>query len=149
MTAEIEIVTEEVETSWETTRKQIADYSRKLFLASLGVMGMAQDNLNDAWKSSQKFADKLVERGETFEEKNLRRARKQVEDQGEEIVDKAKTRFDETVETVINRLQLPTRNTITDLEKQIAALGRKIDRLRKEEKVEKPALARSAQAPGD
>ncbi|MBP7998869.1 MAG: phasin family protein [Chloroflexi bacterium] len=141
MTAEIEIVTEEVETSWETTRKQIADYSRKLFLASLGVMGMAQDNLNDAWKSSQKFADKLVERGETFEEKNLRRARKQVEDQGEEIVDKAKTRFDETVETVINRLQLPTRNTITDLEKQIAALGRKIDRLRKEEKVEKPALA--------
>ena len=141
MTAEIEIVTEEVETSWETTRKQIAEYSRKLFLASLGVMGMAQDNLNDAWKSSQKFADKLVERGETFEEKNLRRARKQVEDQGEEIVDKAKTRFDETVETVINRLQLPTRNTITDLEKQIAALGRKIDRLRKEEKVEKPALA--------
>ena len=137
MTAEIEIVTEEVESSWETTRKQIADYSRKLFLASLGVMGMAQDNLNDAWKSSQKFADKLVERGETFEEKNLRRARKQVEDQGEEIVDKAKTRFDETVETVINRLQLPTRNTITDLEKQIAALGRKIDRLRKEEKVEK------------
>ena len=142
MTAEIEIVTEEVETSWETTRKQIADYSRKLFLASLGVMGMAQDNLNDAWKSSQKFADKLVERGETFEEKNLRRARKQVEDQGEEIVDKAKTRFDETVETVINRLQLPTRNTITDLEKQIAALGRKIDRLRKEEKVEKPARRR-------
>ena len=144
MTAEIEIVTEEVETSWETTRKQIADYSRKLFLASLGVMGMAQDNLNDAWKSSQKFADKLVERGETFEEKNLRRARKQVEDQGEEIVDKAKTRFDETVETVINRLQLPTRNTITDLEKQIAALGRKIDRLRKEEKDRKSTRLNSS-----
>jgi len=142
MTAEIEIVTEEVETSWETTRKQIADYSRKFFLASLGVVGMAQDNLNDAWKSSQKFADKLVERGETFEEKNLRRARKQVEEQGEEVVEKAKNRFDETIETVINRLQLPTRNTITDLEKQIAALGRKIDRIRKEqEKPEKPAIA--------
>lgn len=142
MTAEIEIVTEEVETSWDTTRKQIADYSRKLFLASLGMVGMAQDNLNDAWKSSQKFADKLVERGETFEEKNLRRARKQVEEQGEEVVEKAKTRFDETIENVINRLQLPTRNTITDLEKQIAALGRKIDRIRKEqEKPEKPALA--------
>ena len=85
MTAEIEVVTEEVETTWETTRKQIAEYSRKLFLASLGVVGMAQDNLNDAWESSQKFADKLVERGETFEEKNLRRARKEAEEQMEEV----------------------------------------------------------------
>lgn len=144
MTAEIEIVTEEVETSWETTRKQIADYSRKLFLASLGVVGMTQDNINDAWKSSQKFADKLVERGETFEEKNLRRARKQAEEQGEEVVEKVKSRFDETVETVINRLQLPTRSTISDLEKQIASLGRKIDRIRKEDKAEKPVTEKPA-----
>ena len=135
MTAEIEIVTEEVETSWKSARKQIADYSRKLFLASLGVVGMAQDNMNDAWKSSQKFADKLVERGETFEEKNLRGARKQAQEQGEEVVEKVKTRFDETIETVINRLQLPTRSTITDLEKQVASLGRKIDRIRKEDEI--------------
>ena len=141
MTAEIEIVTEEVETSWKSARKQIADYSRKLFLASLGVVGMAQDNMNDAWKSSQKFADKLVERGETFEEKNLRGARKQAQEQGEEVDEKVKTRFDETIETVINRLQLPTRSTITDLEKQVASLGRKIDRIRKEDKTEKPAIA--------
>lgn len=142
MTAEIEVVTEEVETTWETTRKQIADYSRKLFLASLGVVGMAQDNLSDAWESSQKFADKLIERGETFEEKNLRRARKEAEEQMEEVVEKGKNRFDETVETVITRLQLPTRNTITDLEKQIASLGRKIDRIRKDqEKQDKVAAA--------
>ena len=139
MTAEIEVVTEEVETTWETTRKQIAEYSRKLFLASLGVVGMAQDNLNDAWESSQKFADKLVERGETFEEKNLRRARKEAEEQMEEVVEKGKNRFDETV---ITRLQLPTRNTITDLEKQIASLGRKIDRIRKDQdKQDKVAAA--------
>ncbi len=142
MTAEIEVVTEEVETTWETTRKQIADYSRKLFLASLGVVGMAQDNLSEAWESSQKFADKLVERGETFEEKNLRRARKEAQEQVEEAMDKGKSRFDETVETVITRLQLPTRNTIADLEKQIAGLGRKIDRIRKEQdKSDKVAAA--------
>lgn len=133
MTAEIEIVTEEVETSWETTRKQIADYSRKMFLVSLGVVGMAQDNLKDAWKSSQKFTDKLIERGETFEEKNLRRAREEATEQVEEVVEKGKSRFDETVETVINRLNLPTRSTVTDLEKQIASLGRKIDRIRKDQ----------------
>lgn len=143
MTAEIEVVTEEIETTtWETTRKQIAEYSRKLFLASLGAVGMAQDNLNEAWESSQKFADKLVERGETFEEKNLRRARKEAQEQVEEVMDKGKSRFDETVETVITRLQLPTRNTIADLEKQIASLGRKIDRIRKEQdKPEKVAAA--------
>jgi poly(hydroxyalkanoate) granule-associated protein len=137
MTAEIQIETEEVETSWETTRKQIADYSRKMFLASLGVVGMAQDNINDAWTSSQKFADKLVERGETFEEKNLRRARnagKDAQEQVEGVMEKGKSRFDETVESVINRLQLPTRSTISELEKQIASLGRKIDRIRKEDK---------------
>lgn len=143
MTAEIEVVTEEIETTtWETTRKQIAEYSRKLFLASLGAVGMAQDNLSEAWESSQKFADKLVERGETFEEKNLRRARKEAQEQVEEVMDKGKSRFDETVETVITRLQLPTRNTIADLEKQIASLGRKIDRIRKEQdKPEKVAAA--------
>ena len=141
MTAEIEIVTEEVETSWETTRKQIAEYSRKMFLASLGVVGMAQDNLTDAWKSGQKFTDKLIERGETFEEKNLRRAREEATEQVEEVVEKGKSRFDETVETVINRLNLPTRNTISDLEKQIASLSRKIDRIRKDQDKAVPANA--------
>ena len=43
---------------------------------------------------------------------------------------------------MITRLQLPTRNTITDLEKQIASLGRKIDRIRKDQdKQDKVAAA--------
>lgn len=113
--------------------------ARKALMASLGAMAMTLEETNE-------FIDKLVERGEMAEadvqklitdlrahsnerEKVAGEARKT-------MVNKAGMALEESVEVILNRLNVPTKTEIEELSKKIGALNQKVSALMEQKKPE-------------
>ncbi|MFN8491157.1 MAG: phasin family protein [Caldilineaceae bacterium] len=113
--------------------------ARKALLASLGAMAMTLEETNE-------FVDKLVERGEMAEadvqklindlrahsnerEKVAGEARKN-------MVNKAGMALEESVEVILNRLNVPTKTEIEELSKKIGSLNQKVSALMEQKKPE-------------
>jgi len=113
--------------------------ARKALMASLGAMAMTLEETNE-------FIDKLVERGEMAEadvqkliadlrahsnerEKVAGEARKN-------MVNKAGMALEESVEVILNRLNVPTKTEIEELSKKIGALNQKVSALMEQKKPE-------------
>lgn len=106
--------------------------ARKALMASLGAVAMTLDEANE-------FVDKLVERGELAEADtqkllNELRTRSTTSEQtvgeaGKNIVNKAGMALEESVEVILNRLNVPSKTDIDELSKKIGALNQKVSAL--------------------
>ncbi|MCL4869575.1 MAG: phasin family protein [Anaerolineae bacterium] len=111
----------------ESGRNQMVDLARKLLLAGVGAVALAQDEV-------EAFVNRLIERGEIAEKDGRKlitevmdRRRKQVE----EAQTAAKEGVDSRLEAILHRMNIPTKSDVTALSNKIAALAQKVDQMRK------------------
>lgn len=131
MAEKIEVMEEEL--TGENGNNAFLDAAHKVLLAGIGAISLTQEEV-------EKFVAKLVERGE-IAEKDGRKMLKDVMDrrkkQAEEVRSETEEKVDKRLDDVLARLNVPTRDDIDALSKQIAALTRKVDALQKAQKEEK------------
>ena len=111
----------------ESGRNQMIEMARKVLLASVGAVALAQDEV-------EAFVNRLIERGEIAEKDGrklindvMERRRKQMED----TQAKAKEGLDGRVEAILHRMNIPTKSDIETLSQKIATLTKKVDHLKK------------------
>jgi poly(hydroxyalkanoate) granule-associated protein len=131
MAEKIEVMEEEL--TGENGHNAFVDAAHKILLAGFGIVALTQEEV-------EKFVNKLVERGEIAEKdgrnmlKDVMERRKK---QAEEVRTDTEEKFDKRVDEILTRLNVPTRDDIEGLSKQIATLTRKVDALQKSQKEEK------------
>ncbi len=122
--SELEELEKEVKAEAEEERSRLLDASRKIVLASLGAVGLAQDELKN-------LTNRLVKRGE-IAEKNARKRMKQDSDQRR----KSARRMDRQVEKQWNEaltwMNIPSKKDVEELSDKITALTEKVEELKKE-----------------
>lgn len=111
----------------ETSKKEggrITGTFRKVVLASVGAVGVAQDELNALIK-------RMVERGEITEKD----ARKLANDVQKEVNKRRKggqTKAEKEMEGMMEKLNVPSKADIEDLTAQVATLSQRIEELKSE-----------------
>jgi polyhydroxyalkanoate synthesis regulator phasin len=107
----------------ENGHNSLLEASRKVLLAAIGAVALAQDEIED-------FVNKLVERGEIAEKDGKKLIR--------EVMDKrkkdAKDVEDETskrVHDILDRMNVPSKKDIDILGDKIAILTQKVEELKK------------------
>jgi polyhydroxyalkanoate synthesis regulator phasin len=104
-------------------RSMVYETLRKLLLAGLGTVVVAQDEM-------EHFIEKMVEKGE-IAEKDARKLIKEVVDRRREGAKKAEAEIDKRVEEALNRMNIPTKADIEALSNKITALTKKVEELKK------------------
>ncbi len=117
----------EVMKDGEKEKNAILEASRRVLLASIGAVALAQDEIED-------FVERLVERGE-IAEKDGKKLVREVMDRRRKETAKAEDEMSKRVEDVLDRLSVPSKADIEALGDKIAALSRKVDELKKEKAV--------------
>ncbi|MBP8000117.1 MAG: phasin family protein [Chloroflexi bacterium] len=111
----------------DNTRNQMVEMARKVLLAGVGAVALAQDEV-------EAFVNRLIERGEIAEKDGRKlindvmdRRKKQMED----TQAKAKESLEGRVEAILHRMNIPTKSDIQLLSEKISALAKKVDQLKK------------------
>ena len=107
----------------ENGHNPLLEASRKVLLAAIGAVALAQDEIED-------FVDKLVERGEIAEKDGKKLVREVMDKRKKE----AKDVEDETtkrVHDVLDRMNVPSKKDIDILGEKIAVLTQKVEELKK------------------
>jgi poly(hydroxyalkanoate) granule-associated protein len=107
----------------EEENRPLFDVARKVLLASIGAMALAQDEMED-------FVNRLVERGE-IAEKDGRKLVKEVMERRKKESQKAEDEMGKRVEEALDRLNVPNKADIEALGEKIAELTKKVDELKK------------------
>jgi poly(hydroxyalkanoate) granule-associated protein len=110
-------------TNGKEERRPLFDLARKVLLASIGAMALAQDEVED-------FVNRLVERGE-IAEKDGRKLVKEVMDRRKKETKKAEAEMGKQVQEALDRLNVPTKADIEALGDKIATLTKKVEDLKK------------------
>jgi poly(hydroxyalkanoate) granule-associated protein len=103
--------------------------AHKLFQVGLGTVAMVQDEVVN-------LADKLVAHGEATETKSRKRVDDFVGERKKETKDLTKRlekNWDQQMENLLHRLNIPTRAEINTLNNKITRLTKKVDELKKEQ----------------
>jgi poly(hydroxyalkanoate) granule-associated protein len=103
--------------------KPLLDTVRKVLLASIGAVALAQDEIED-------FVNKLVERGQIAEQDG-RKLVKDVMERRRKTTIKVEEGLDTRVEELLSRMNVPTKADVEALSAKIAALTKKVDELKK------------------
>jgi poly(hydroxyalkanoate) granule-associated protein len=117
------VITEEVLNGKE--KNPFLDLSRRVLLASIGAVALAQDEIEE-------FVQKLIERGE-IAEKDGRKLLREVMDKRKKQTDKAEDELGKRVEGILDRLNVPSKADIDELSAKITVLTKKIDDLKKQQ----------------
>jgi poly(hydroxyalkanoate) granule-associated protein len=139
---------QEVQEKEETVVTMIFDVAHKTFLAGLGAVSIVQDELKKGLENSGEFAGKLIERGEEISNERREQIAAEAEkrqEQAQGFGDDVSGRFSDTTNKLgetykdfssaaLHRMNVPTSEDVQALSKQISALSRKVDRVRKEQK---------------
>ena len=113
----------EKELNGKEEHKPLLDAARKVLLASIGAVALAQDEIED-------FVNRLVERGE-IAEKDGRKLLREIMDRRKKDADKAEDVVAKRVEEILDRMSVPTKSDIEALGDKIALLSKKVDELKK------------------
>jgi polyhydroxyalkanoate synthesis regulator phasin len=108
----------------EEERKSLLEATRKVLLASIGAVALAQDEL-------ESFVNKLVDRGEIAERDGKQLVRDVMEKRRKETR-KAEDELEKRMEDLLDRMNVPTKSDIEALSAKITALGKKVDELKKQ-----------------
>lgn len=115
--------TKAVEEVAEKERHALLEAARKVLLAGIGAVALAQEEAED-------FLDKLVERGE-IAEKDARKLVRELMDKRKKQAQKAESELDKRVQDLLERMNVPTKDDIEVLSEKIAGLAQKVDELKK------------------
>ncbi|MBN1148098.1 MAG: phasin family protein [Anaerolineales bacterium] len=99
------------------------DVTRKVLLAGIGAMALAQEEI-------EKFIHQLIDRGE-IAEKDGRKLLHEVMDKRKRGAEKAEDEVTKRVETVLDRMSVPSKADIDALSQKISELSKKVDELKK------------------
>ena len=94
---------------------------RKVLLASIGAVALAQDEIED-------FVVKLVERGQ-IAEKDGKKLMRDLMERSKKEAKVAEEDLDKRVEDILGRMNIPTKSDIQALNAKITTLAKKIDEL--------------------
>ena len=108
----------------EMERNPLLDAARKVLLAGMGAVALAQEEVED-------FVNKLVERGEIAEKDGKKLIRETMEKRKKEAK-KTEDQMDKRIEDLLDRMNVPTKSDIEALSAKITALTKKVDELKKE-----------------
>lgn len=108
--------------------QMLIDNAHKLFQAGLGAVMMVQDEVVN-------LADKMVEQGEATETKSRKRVDAFVDKRKKDSKDLTKRmekNWNKQMESLLHRMNIPTRAEINSLNNKITRLTKKVDDLKKE-----------------
>ena len=101
------------------------DAARKVLLAGIGAVALTQEAIED-------FVNRLIDRGE-IAEKDGRKLIKEVMDKRKKNAEKAEDEVTKRVETVMDRMSVPSKADIDALSEKISELSMKVDQLKEEQ----------------
>jgi poly(hydroxyalkanoate) granule-associated protein len=116
-------------------RNMIVNSAQTVVRAGLGVVGMGRDAAASAQEEIVSLFDKLVSRGEEVEKERRQQFDEFVEARQKEAKEqrkKAEKDLEKRIETVLHRLNIPSRKDVESLNRKINTLTRKINELQKE-----------------
>lgn len=122
--AEIEIIEEEQVDSEPNT---LLEAVRRVLMASVGVVVLAQEEIEE-------FVNKLIERGEIAERDGRKLINDVVENRkskAQETKQTTQEEFDKRLESILDRLNIPTRSDIEMLNEKVTELTEKVEALKK------------------
>jgi poly(hydroxyalkanoate) granule-associated protein len=122
MAKKVDIVVEEAPEEME--RGPLYEATRKVVLAGIGAVALAQEEL-------EQFISKLVERGE-IAEKDGKKLVNEAMDRRKKETKKAESELDKRMEELLARMNVPSKSDIDALSAKITALTKKVDELKKE-----------------
>lgn len=99
------------------------DAARKLFLAGIGAMAIAQDEIEE-------FLQKLIDRGE-IAEKDGRKLMHEVMDKRKKHLQQTESELTRRIEGILDRMSVPSKADIEALSEKITILTRKVEELKK------------------
>lgn len=112
---------DQLEKKEEEERNRLFQAVRKVVLASIGAVGLAQDEAED-------MVNRLVKRGEIAEKD----ARKLIREVGEKRSHRAEKTVDKQMEKLLDRMNVPSKADIEALSQKIGELTAKVEELKKE-----------------
>lgn len=101
-----------------------------------GLRGKADEQVEEVTDSAETLTSKMIDRGSNVEATTRKRIEDVVEGGRTQLnkrTEAALSKFDGTVENFLGRINLPTKDSIDQLNKKINGLGRKIDQMRKQQ----------------
>lgn len=131
----------------ETTKERVnfAEAAQKVLHLGLGAAVMAQEEAAALFEKAQskmqkmveqtqhdasELVDKMVERGTSVEEDSRQRVNGFVKERKKQV-NKAQNTFEDQIERVLHRMNVPTKNDIEKLEKKLTTLTKKVNELAK------------------
>jgi poly(hydroxyalkanoate) granule-associated protein len=111
------------ETNGKPEQNALLDALRKILLASIGAVALAQEEIEE-------FVERLIERGE-IAEKDGRKLVHEVFEKRKKEAQKAEDEFSKRVESTLDRMSVPSKTDIELLSEKITELSKKIDELKK------------------
>jgi len=121
--AEIEIIEEEV----NEEPNALLETVRRVLMAGVGVVVLAQEEVEE-------FVNKLIERGEIAEKDGRKLINEVVENRKKQAKDTKQAtqeEFDKRLESILDRLNIPTRGDIDTLNTKVTELTAKVEELKK------------------
>ena len=112
---------EALEAKDQEERNRLLEATRKVMLAAVGAVGLAQDEMED-------FVNRLVKRGE-IAEKDARKLVKEVTEKRRKNVQKG---AEKRVDKMFDRMNIPSKADIEELNAKISILTAKVEELKKE-----------------
>lgn len=133
------IEVENLEEKTNNALDQIQDMGRKSMFASLGMWRMVYDSAMNAVDRSKCFLNSAVEKGEGVEQMamdNVNEFTNQVQERANQMQGRmtrsfrrSKDEMDSQIESALNRLDVPTRSSIVELNTKLDALDKKLNEL--------------------
>ena len=101
----------------------LLEAARKVLLAAIGAVALTEEEI-------EKFVDRLIERGE-IAEKDGHKLLREISERRKKQTHKAEDEINKRVESVLERMSIPSKADIDLLSKKIAELAKKVDELKK------------------
>jgi poly(hydroxyalkanoate) granule-associated protein len=127
----------------ENSVDELQSLSRRAKWAYMGLLGLAYDEAKSRWTQGKQMLNRAENRGEALDEQAMAEAQKMYEQAGtrintlqnrvrrntNEMEEQISDDMEARIETVLNRLNIPSREQIMRLNNKIDALSRKIEEM--------------------
>ncbi len=121
MADEIDIIEEEM----MEENNSLLGGVRRVLMAGIGAVALAQEEIDD-------FVGKLIERGE-IAEKDGRKLINEIKERQRKTAKSAEDALDSRIERLLDRMNVPTKNDIQELNQKISMLAEKVDALKEKQ----------------
>ena len=101
----------------------LLEAARRVLLAGIGAVALSQEAIED-------FVNKLVERGE-IAEKDGRKLVNEMREKRKKGTEKAEDEATGRIESILDRMNVPSKADIDALSKKVTELSKKVDELKK------------------